>query len=149
MIDKEILSTFKNKQVVVTGGTGLIGRQLVEILVNVQANVHVVSLDKIDLDSRVKHIYGDLTSFEFCKQICSEVEYIFHLAGIKGSVDVTKTKPASFFVPLLMMNTNLLEAARLSSATKVLYTSSIGAYSSAEVFVETKNCEGPPMDMYL
>ena len=69
MIDKEILSTFKNKQVVVTGGTGMIGRQLVKILLEAKSNVHVVSLDKIDLGSRVEHIYGDLTSFEFCKQI--------------------------------------------------------------------------------
>ena len=149
MIDKEILSTFKNKQVVVTGGTGMIGRQLVKILLEAKSNVHVVSLDKIDLGSRVEHIYGDLTSFEFCKQICSEVEYIFHLAGIKGSVDVTKTKPASFFVPLLMMNTNLLEAARLSSATKVLYTSSIGAYAQSDVFKESEaTVEKPPMDLY-
>ena len=149
MIDKEILSTFKNKQVVVTGGTGMIGRQLVKILLEAKSNVHVVSLDKIDLGSRVEHIYGDLTSFEFCKQICSEVEYIFHLAGIKGSVDVTKTKTASFFVPLLMMNTNLLEAARLSSATKVLYTSSIGAYAQSDVFKESEDTvEKPPMDLY-
>ena len=149
MIDKEILSTFKNKQVVVTGGTGMIGRQLVKILLEAKSNVHVVSLDKIDLGSRVEHIYGDLTSFEFCKQICSEVEYIFHLAGIKGSVDVTKTKPASFFVPLLMMNTNLLEAARLSSATKVLYTSSIGAYAQSDVFKDSEDTvEKPPMDLY-
>ena len=63
MIDKEILSTFKNKQIVVTGGTGMIGRQLVKILLEAKSNVHVVSLDKIDLDSRVDHIYGDLNIF--------------------------------------------------------------------------------------
>ena len=61
---------------------------------------------------------------------------------------MTKKKPASFFVPLLMFNTNILEAARLAGVKKLVYTSSIGAYSSAEVFMETKNDEGPPMDMY-
>jgi GDP-L-fucose synthase len=31
---------------------------------------------------------------------------------------------------------------------KVVYTSSIGAYASAEVFKESENTEGPPMDMF-
>jgi len=31
---------------------------------------------------------------------------------------------------------------------KVVYTSSIGAYASAEVFKETENLDGPPMDMF-
>jgi GDP-L-fucose synthase len=71
------------------------------------------------------------------------------VAGIKGSVVVTKEKPASFFVPLLMMNTNMLESARRNKAKKVLYTSSIGAYQSAEIFREDENdFSQPPMDMF-
>jgi len=74
---------------------------------------------------------------------------LFHVAGIKGSVVVTEAKPASFFVPLLMMNTNILEASRRTNISKCLYTSSIGAYSSAEIFIETENdYSKPPMDMY-
>ena len=37
-----------------------------------------------------------------------------------------------------MFNTNLLEAARISKVKKLVYTSSIGAYSSAEVFMKIK-----------
>jgi len=71
------------------------------------------------------------------------------VAGIKGSVEVTKSKPASFLVPLLMMNTNVLEAARKAGARKVVYTSTIGAYSSAEVFREEEYDESkPPMDHF-
>ena len=76
------------------------------------------------------------------------MDFVFHMAGIKGSVEVTKSKPASFFVPLLMFNANVLEACRLNKVQKVVYTSSIGAYSSAEVFREGENQEGPPMDMF-
>jgi GDP-L-fucose synthase len=76
------------------------------------------------------------------------MDYVFHLAGIKGSIDVTKSKPASFFVPLLMMNTNTLEAARLNGVRKLVYTSSIGAYPSAEVFHEAMGGDGQPMDMF-
>lgn len=148
MIKEEVLRSFKGKDVLVTGGTGLIGRQVVDILSNIRANVKIVSLDKIKVDDRTEHIFGDLSDFDFCKEITKDVDFVFHLAGIKGSIEVTKKKPASFFVPLLMMNTNLLEACRLNKVKKVVYTSSIGAYSSAEVFKESENFEGPPMDMF-
>ena len=36
---------FKNQSVLVTGGTGMIGRQLVDLLVDRGAKVYVVSLD--------------------------------------------------------------------------------------------------------
>ena len=148
MIEEKILKNFKGKNVLITGGTGLIGRQVVNVLCNAGANVKIVSLDKINVDKRAEHIFGDLTDFEFCKEITKNIDFVFHLAGIKGSIEVTKKKPASFFVPLLMMNVNVLEACRINKVKKVGYTSSIGAYSSAEVFKETENLEGPPMDMF-
>ena len=148
MIDSEILASFKGKNTLVTGGTGLIGRQVVSLLCDAGTRVTTVSLDDIKVDDRAEHIFGDITSFDFCKKITCGRDYVFHVAGVKGSIEVTKAKPASFFVPLLMMNTNMLEACRLSEVSKVVYTSSIGAYASAEVFRETENLEGPPMDMF-
>jgi len=148
MIKEEVLKSFSGKNVLLTGGTGLIGRQVVYILCDVGAHVKVVSLDKIKLNDKAEHIYGDLTSFDFCRDITKGIDFVFHVAGIKGSIEVTKAKPASFFVPLLMMNTNVLEACRINKVQEVVYTSSIGAYASAEVFKETENLDGPPMDMF-
>jgi len=148
MLSKEILDSFKDKFVVVTGGTGLIGRQIVPILCNAGACVSVVSLDDIVVDTRANHIKGDLRDFNFCREVVNDTNYVFHIAGIKGSVDVTKSHPASFFVPLLQMNTNILEACRVNSVEKVVYTSSVGVYGSAEVFKEDENLDGPPMDMF-
>jgi GDP-L-fucose synthase len=77
------------------------------------------------------------------------MDCVFHVAGIKGSIKVTVDNPASFFVPLLMFNTNVLEASRINKVPKLVYTSSIGAYSAAEVFVESEEeDQDPPMDMY-
>ncbi|MGK0239845.1 MAG: GDP-L-fucose synthase [Candidatus Pelagisphaera sp.] len=151
MITETVSNYFAKKNVVVTGGTGLIGRQVVDLLCDYGAKVTIISLDKVPHDKRASMIEGDLADFSFCKEVTSSVDCVFHIAGIKGSVQVTKSKPASFFVPLLQMNTNLLEAARLNKVEKVVYTSSIGAYPSAEVFVEPENIddwEGAPMDMY-
>ncbi len=148
MIKDEVLKSFDGKSVLATGGTGLIGRQVVNILCDAGAMVKVVSLDKVNVDERAEHVYGDLTSFELCKELTKDMDYVCHMAGIKGSIEVTKSKPASFFVPLLMFNTNMLEAARINKVKKTVYTSSIGAYSSAEVFKEGENTEGAPMDMF-
>jgi len=148
MINIAVKKSLESKNCLVTGGTGLIGREVVKILCDANANVKNVSLDDIHIDKRAEHIKADLTNIEICKDLTNGIDFVFHLAGIKGSIEVTKAKPASFFVPLLMFNTNVLEASRLNGVKKLVYTSSIGAYSSSEVFVETKNREESPMDMY-
>lgn len=148
MIKPEVLKSFQGKNVVVTGGTGLIGRQVVDILCGAGANVRVISLDKLRLNKKVKYIFGDLTNFELCKKVTQGMDFVFHIAGIKGSVEVTKAKPASHFVPALMFNTNVLEACRLNKVHKIVYTSSIGAYTNREVFKESDAQDGPPMDFY-
>ena len=147
-MNEELIEHFEKKACLITGGTGMIGRKAVQILCDAGADVKVVSLDEIIVDERAEHVKADLTDLNICKEVTAGMDYVFHLAGIKGSIEVTKSKPAEFFVPLLMFNTNILEASKLNGIKKLVYTSSIGAYSSAEVFIETKNREGAPMDMY-
>jgi len=148
VIREETLHEFRGRTVLVTGGTGLIGRQVVELLCDAGASVCAVSLDDIQVDPRAEHVRGDLSDFALCRRLTRDVEHVAHLAGVKGSLEVTLSKPASFFVPLLMMNTNLLEAARLNNVRKLVYTSSIGAYPTAELFREDNGSDGPPMDTY-
>ena len=134
---------------VVTGGTGMIGRQIVRVLSDAGAHVRCVSLDRVRVHPSADHVYGDLCEFSFCREITKGTDFVFHVAGIKGSIEVTKAKPASFFVPLLMMNTNMLEACRVNQVSKVVYTSSIGAYASGETFKEGDSLESEaPMDMF-
>lgn len=148
MVSKVVLESFKDKKCLVTGGTGLIGRQVVKILCDAGANVTIISLDDLNVDERAEHRSGDLCDFSTCKHMTFNKDFVFHVAGVKGSVKVTREKPASFFVPLIMMNTNMLEACRINNVGKVVYTSSIGAYSSSEVFKEGENLTGEPMDMF-
>jgi GDP-L-fucose synthase len=141
-------SEFGERKVLITGGTGLIGREVTSILRALGAEISVVSLDSIRQFEDVTYIYGDLTDLDFCLEVTKGMDYVIHLAGIKGSIDVTKSRPASFFVPLLMFNTNVLEASRRNGVKKLVYTSSIGAYPAAEIFEETMGETGDPMDMY-
>lgn len=143
---ENILRSFAGKRCLVTGGTGLIGRQVVDILCRAGAGVKTVSLDTRTVNKRALHITGDLRHFIFCRQMTKDMDYVFHLAGLKGSVDATESRPADFLVPTLMMNTNVLEACRINKVEKIVYTSSIGAYANAAVFRESEGLEGEPMD---
>ena len=128
---------FANKHILVTGGTGLIGRPLVDMLLDVGAIVRVASLDDPSrVNVRAEFMRVDLTRFDYCVDVCKGMDIVFHLAGIKGSPKMTKEKPASFFVPTILFNTNMMEAARLAGVQWFLYTSTIGVYSPAEVFYE-------------
>ena len=130
----------------------MIGRAIVRMLCEAKAEVTSVSLDDVVADDRAKSITADLTELSVCMDITKGMDYVFHVAGIKGSIEVTKSHPASFFVPLLMFNTNILEACRRNKIKKVVYTSSIGAYPANEIFVEPSEFdpgqEPPPMDMF-
>jgi GDP-L-fucose synthase len=148
-MEQNFVKFFSGKRCLVTGGTGLIGREVVERLLNYDAIVTSISMDALEIDSRAEYKRGDLTDFNFCVDQMQNIDFVFHLAGVKGSVDVTLSQPASFFVPLLMMNTNVLEAARLNSIKRLVYTSSIGAYEPSEIFVEKAAVEtGAPMDSF-
>ncbi len=141
------IETFVDMNVLVTGGTGLIGRQVVDKLCNAGANVKIVSLDRLKINNNAEHITGDLTDFKFCKEITKGIDFVCHLAGVKGSADISEKMLASHFVPTLMMNTNILEACRVNEIQKIVYTSSIGAYSNTDIFKETDyRLDSMPMD---
>lgn len=135
---------YEGKRIFVTGGTGLIGRHLVERLLLLRAQVTVVSLDSVPVPAGCAFLRGDLREFSFCKSAVSGQQYVFHLAGIKGSVGIGRNKAASFMVPHLQFNTNVMEASRLAGVERFLYTSSIGVYPPAPVFREDEAWSGQP-----
>ena len=123
--------------ILVTGGTGMIGRYLVDKLLKLGHKVKVASLDGKELcNEKASFKRLDLRDFNNCLEVCSDIDEVYHLAGVKGSPKMCREKPADFFVPTLTFNVNMMEAARRSRVKKYLYTSSIGVYQPAEVFNE-------------
>lgn len=128
---------FEPGKVLVAGGTGMIGRELVRFLVEQGARVRIASLDNpsgAHPDAEFRRV--DLMSFENCLAACRGMDFVFNLVGVKGSPAVTTTRPASFFVPTITLDTNLMEAARQEGVGRFLFTSSVGVYSPAEVLRE-------------
>ena len=127
---------FFKKKVLVTGGSGMIGRQLVNLLVNCGAKVTVVAMDDIVNIKNVYYKKKDLRNFNNCLDVCNNKDIVFHLAGIKGSPKMTIEQPASFFVNTLKFSLNMMEAARRKGVKSYLFTSSIGVYSPSKIFKE-------------
>lgn len=128
---------YKGKKILVTGGTGLIGRPLVDMLVKAGGDVTIASLDEPSrAPAGVKFVKVDLREFSSCMEVCKGQEIVFQLAGVKGSPAMTMKRPASFLVPTVTFSFNMMEAARRSGVARFLFTSSVGVYSPAEVFYE-------------
>ena len=131
------MNFYKKKRILVTGGTGLIGTPLVKMLLEKGAEVTVVSLDQnLKKIKDYKFLKLDLREFSNCMKACKNQDYVFHLAGVKGSPLMTKLKPASFLVPTVSFTFNMMEAARRSNVERFLLTSSIGVYSPSRIFKE-------------
>lgn len=131
------MSFYRGRKVLVTGGTGLIGRPLVELLVAAGAEVTVVSLDDpARAPPAARFERADLREFAECRRVTAGHDIVFHLAGVKGSPAMTAKRPASFFVPTLQFSINMMEAARRAGVERYLFTSSVGVYAPAEVFRE-------------
>ncbi len=142
---------FENQKVLVTGGSGMIGRSLVNLLLKRGAIVTIADLTRpVDLPEGVEFTQVDLRFFDNCLDICKGKDYVFHLAGVKGSPKMCIEQPVDFMVPMLQFNTNMTQAAFESNVKWYMYTSSVGVYSPAEVFYEWSvwNTFPSPNDKY-
>ena len=127
----------------------MIGIPLVRTLLNLGAQVTVVSLEQEDyaralLGPTIRFFRGDLTQYETCEKAVKGQEYVFNLVGIKGSVGIGVKRAASYFVPMLRYQSNLLEAAYRGGVSRYLFVSSICAYPPSTLHVEDNLWNGLP-----
>ena len=127
---------FENKNVLVTGGSGMIGRELVTLLQARGARVRVADIKDPDGMNDIEFVRADLRDFSDCKKIVKGMDYVFNLVGIKCSPKVCLERPADIMGPMMQFNTNMLEAAMKEGVDWYLYTSTVGVYQPAEVLVE-------------
>jgi len=131
------MSFYDGMRVLVTGGTGMIGQPLTEMLIRAGAEVTIASLDGAERAPKGATFRQlDLRNFDNCLSVAEQQNIVFHLAGVKGSPKMTSERPASFFVPTLQFSLNMMEAARRQKVDRYLFTSSVGVYEPADVFHE-------------
>lgn len=141
---------YKGRKVLVAGGTGTIGIPLVKRLIAEGSIVTVVSMDTPELAKRllgedVSFMQKDLTLIENCLEVTRGQDYVFNLVGIKGSTGIGEKKVASYLVPMLLFQTNLMEASFQNNISRYLFTSSICGYpQSNEPKEEDSMWDGMP-----
>src|SRR5450631_4415278 len=96
------------KSVIVTGGTGFIGRALgerIQKLLSPGEKVHLIGSREVDLVNRER-------TFEWFERLhwLNEVTHIFHLAAIYKAGGWPAQHPATQFHANMAINLNLLEA---------------------------------------
>lgn len=75
---------YQNKNIVVTGGTGFIGRNLVDALLELGANVSIIDLPDANysmISERVNVIRGSVLDQSFLDHALLGSDYVFHLAA--------------------------------------------------------------------
>lgn len=128
----------------------MIGRELVKLLIEDGVSVRTASLDSLPIaHPKVEFFKVDLTLLENCRLVCRDMDYVFNLLGVKGSVGI-KNQVANLISPMLQFDTNLLRAVQETEIDGYLLTSSYGVYYPAEISKEDDvwNTPLPPNDRF-
>jgi UDP-glucose 4-epimerase len=139
-------------RVLVTGGGGFIGSNLVRALVDAGHEVRVLdnfstgnraNLDDLD----VEVIEGELRSYERVHNAVRGVEVVFHL-GALGSVPRSVQDPLTSSAVNIEGTLNVLLAARDEGVRRVVYSSSSSVYGTRRELPVTEDQAPDPLSPY-
>jgi len=119
------MNTFwKNKRIIVTGGSGFLGSFVIEGLLQKNRgcdpkNVFIPSHKDYDLVQMndIRRMYDNLRP-----------DIVIHLAAVVGGIGANREHPGEFFYKNLMMGVQLIEEARLRKLEKFVAIGTVCAY---------------------
>jgi UDP-glucose 4-epimerase len=120
----------KNKprtRILLTGGSGLVGRGIAEAL---RHRAEVTHFDLADPGDGLPWVRGSLCDPAAVKAACQNQDVILHIAALHGQAWAAAGDHAGFEVNVMGTH-NILEGARKGGAWRVIFTSSIWATGHA------------------
>ena len=129
--------TLKNTKILITGGAGFIGSNLVEHFL--AQNNEVVCLDNLSTghkknivpfleNKNFQFLEGDIRNLEACRTAVRDCEYVFHEAAL-GSVPRSIKDPATTNSVNIDGFLNMLIASRDEEVKRFIYAASSSTYS--------------------
>ena len=127
-------------KILVTGGAGLIGSNVVKHFLNLGHEVHVAdnlwrgklenlyNNDRpiIDLSSYFHQV--DLQDYDSCVAVSKNIDVVIHLADIVAGINFVFSNELFLFRANVVMNSNMLDAAILNNVKKYLYVGTACSY---------------------
>jgi UDP-N-acetylglucosamine 4-epimerase len=146
----------RDKRVLVTGGAGFIGSNLIESLL--QAGNFVICLDNFSTGKRenikefidkpdFKLIEGDIRNYDDCLKSSEGVEIIFHEAAL-GSVPRSIKDPVSTTDVNIGGFVKMLFAAKESGVRRFIYAASSSTYGDHPDLPKVEDKIGSPLSPY-
>lgn len=139
------------RRVLVTGGAGFIGSHLVDALL--EAGFVVRVLDDLstgsesNLNRDAELICGSILDLAACDKACDGVGTVFHLAA-SVSVPASVSDPRESFETNALGTFNVLDSARRSGVSKVVYSSSSAVYGDSPELPKSEQMAPSPVSPY-
>lgn len=145
-----------NKKIVVTGGAGFIGSNLIEVLL--QKNNQVVCLDNLatgkqeNIDpflanSNFTFIKGDIRNLNDCEKAVEGADYVLHEAAL-GSVPRSINDPITTNDVNVSGFLNMLVASRDAGVKRFVYAASSSTYGDSKSLPKVEEVIGKPLSPY-
>ncbi|MBE3114413.1 MAG: SDR family oxidoreductase [Actinobacteria bacterium] len=145
----------KNKTVVITGGAGFIGSNLVRKL---SPNNHVIVIDDLstgnikniqDLtdSNKIEFLRGSVTDLDILQKTFKNVNHVFHEAAIP-SVPRSIKDPLQTNMVNINGTLNVLLSARENQVQKVIYASSSSVYGDTPTLPKKEKMKPRPLSPY-
>ena len=141
------MSIFKDSSILITGGTGSLGKALVDSLLKTQARrIVVFSRDELkqynlrqdfNNDPRLRWFLGDIRDSERLIRAFHGVDYVFHTAALK-QVDTGEYNPMEFIKTNVLGSQNVIDACIATGVKKVVALSTDKASSPVNLYGATK-----------
>lgn len=155
-VKKSAVNLLRNQKVLVTGGAGFIGSNLVDKFLN-QDN-RVVCLDNFATgkrenlaeamqNSRFTLEEGDIRNLEDCRRAVDGVSVVFHQAAL-GSVPRSINDPITSNEVNVSGFLNMLVAARDAGVKRFIYAASSSTYGDSAALPKVEDNIGKPLSPY-
>jgi UDP-N-acetylglucosamine 4-epimerase len=146
----------RNSRVLVTGGAGFIGSNLIESLLN--AGNQVVCLDNFSTGKRenlkdfidnsdFRLIEGDIRDYSVCESSVKNIDIVFHQAAL-GSVPRSIKDPVSSTDVNIGGYVKMLFAAKESGVKRFIYAASSSTYGDHPGLPKVEDRIGSPLSPY-